>query len=299
MKNIIALSLLFSFAVTFSFAQELNCNITILTPQLQSAQQKVFETLELTAEEFLNNRKWTNDDFSFEERIEVNMQITVLEELSITTFKGSIQVQSSRPVYNSDYKTPLFFVNDNDFQFNFLENTIVQFSLDQHRDNLSSVLAYYAYMIIGMDYDSFSPKGGTPYYLKAQQIVNNAQNAGELGWRSSEGQRNRFWIVENILNQTFAPLRDCFYSYHRQGFDLLFDDPETARLNISESLLALRRIHQIKPSSYNMQIFFYPKVDELINLFTPAPVEEKTRVYNLLRLVDPGNIQDYEKMMNG
>ncbi len=299
MKNYFALFItLLSFG-SCSFAQELNCNITILTPQLQSAQQKVFETLELTAEEFLNNRKWTNDDFSLEERIEVNIQITVLEELSITTFKGSIQVQSSRPVYNSDYKTPLFFVNDNDFQFSFLENTIVQFSPDQHRDNLSSVLAYYAYMIIGMDYDSFSPKGGTPYYLKAQQIVNNAQNAGELGWRSSEGQRNRFWIVENILNQTFSPLRDCFYTYHRQGFDLLFDDPETARLNIAESLLALRRIHQIKPSSYNMQIFFYPKVDEIISLFTPVPPEEKTRVYNLLRLVDPGNIQDYERMMNG
>lgn len=299
MKNYIALLISFLTVGSCSIAQELNCNITILTPQLQSAQQKVFETLELTAEEFLNNRKWTNDDFSLEERIEVNIQITVLEELSITTFKGSIQVQSSRPVYNSDYKTPLFFVNDNDFQFSFLENTIVQFSPDQHRDNLSSVLAYYAYMIIGMDYDSFSPKGGTPYYLKAQQIVNNAQNAGEAGWRSSEGQRNRFWIVENILNQTFSPLRDCFYNYHRQGFDLLFDDPETARLNIAESLLALRRIHQIKPSSYNMQIFFYPKVDEIISLFKPVPAEEKTRVYNLLRLVDPGNIQDYEKMMNG
>ena len=298
MKHLIAIWALILWSV-IGHSQELNCNISILTPQLQSADPRLFEVLELAAEEFMNDRKWTNDDFSLEERIEVSIQITIMEELSLTSFKGSIQVQSSRPVYNSDYKTPLFFANDNDFQITFLENTLIQFSLDQHRDNLSSVLAYYAYMILGMDYDSFSPKGGTAYYLKAQQIVNNAQNAGEAGWRSSEGQRNRFWLVENILNQTFAPLRDCVYTYHRRGFDLLFEDMETGRKNIADALIELRKIHQIKPSSYNMQLFFYPKVEELINLFAPTPVDEKTRVYNLLRLVDPGNIQGYERIMNG
>lgn len=298
MKQLFSL-IIFLFAFGAIQAQELNCNVTVLTPQLQTTQQRVFETFEQTIEDFLNNRKWTTDEFKIEERIEVNIQITVMEEISQTQFKGSIQVQSSRPVYNSDYKSPLFFVNDNDFQFTFLENTLIQFSQDQHRDNLSSVLAFYAYMIIGMDYDSFSPNGGTQWYLKAQQIVNNAQNAGEPGWKSSEGQRNRFWIVENILTQTFSPLRNCLYQYHRKGFDLLFDDMETGRKNIADALIELRRVHQIKPSSYSMQIFLYPKVDEIVNLFTPAPEEEKSRLLNVLRLIDPGNIQDYERMMNG
>lgn len=300
MRLLILITSFIIFQIQLLQAQELNCNVTVLTPQLANTQQSLFETFETTVEEFLNSRKWTNDEFQFNERIEVSIQVTIQEEISQTQFRGSMQVQSSRPVYNSDYKTPLFFVNDNDFQFTFLENTLIQFSIDQHRDNLSSVLAYYAYMILGMDYDSFSPQGGTPYYLKAQQVVNNAQNASEPGWRSSEsGQRNRFWLVENALTQTFAPLRNCVYTYHRQGFDLLFDDMETGRKNIGDALIELRRVHQVKPSSYNMQLFFYPKVDEIIKLFSPASEEEKARVINVLRLVDPGNVQQYERILNG
>jgi hypothetical protein len=148
-----------------------------------------------------------------------------------------------------------------------------------------------------MDYDSYSLNGGTDYYLKAQQIVANAQMAAESGWKSGEGQKNRYWLVENILSQSFAPLRKCIYNYHRLGFDKLYTNIEEGRLVIADALLELRRVHQIRPSSYNLQVFFYPKVDEIINLFKPASEEEKTRVYNVLKLVDPGNIQDYERIM--
>lgn len=293
--NLLSLiAILFSFALE---AQELNCTVNILTPQIQGTQTRVYESLETTIAEFLNGRKWTEDEFEIHERIEVTIQITISDVVSLTQFGGTIQIQSSRPTYNSDYKTPLFFVNDSDFDITFLENSLIQFSPDKHRDNLSSVLAYYAYMIIGMDYDSFSLNGGTDYYLKAQQIVANAQMAAESGWKSGEGQKNRYWLVENMLSQSFAPLRKCVYNYHRLGFDKLYSNMEEGRLAIADALLELRRVHQIRPSSYNLQVFFYPKVDEIISLFKPASEEEKTRVYNVLKLVDPGNIQDYERIM--
>jgi hypothetical protein len=296
MKRLIALAIALYSAANVS-AQELNCDVSVLSPQIQGTQTRVYESLEVVAEDFLNGRKWTDDEFLVHERIDVTIQITINEMSGLTSFSGSIQIQSSRPVYNSDYKSPVFFVNDQDFQFTFLENSLIQFSLDQHRDNLSSVLAYYAYMIIATDYDTFSPNGGTPYFLKAQQIVANAQNAGERGWRSGEGQTNRYWLVENILSQSFAPLRQCLYDYHRNGFDKLYDNLVEGRKVIGDALLELRRVHQIRPSSYNLQNFFYPKLDELVNLFKPAPLEEKTRVYDVLKLVDPGNIQRYEGMM--
>lgn len=293
----IVLSLIALFSSNLVKSQELNCQVSILTPQIQGTQKRVYESLETSIADFLNSRKWTEDDFEIEERIEVTIQITINDQVSLTQFGGTIQIQSSRPVYNSDYKTPVFFVNDSDFDITYLENSLIQFSLDKHRDNLSSVLAFYAYMIIGMDYDSFELNGGTDYYLKAQQVVANAQIAGESGWRSNEGQKNRYWIVENILSQSFAPLRKCIYNYHRLGFDMLYTNLETARQTIGDALLELRRVHQIRPSSYNLQIFFYPKVDEIINLLQPAPEQEKIRIYDVLKLVDPGNIQDYERIM--
>jgi Domain of unknown function (DUF4835) len=208
-------------------------------------------------------------------------------------------VGCSRPVYNSDYKTSLLSVNDRDFEFTFQENTMVQWSSDQHRDNLSSVLAYYAYYILGTDYDSFSPEGGTPWYLICQTIVLNAQGAPEPGWKSNEkGQQNRYWLVENILSQSFKPMRDCMYNYHRQGFDHMYNNVTEARKAMADALVGLRNVHKIRPSSYNMQVFFYAKADEIVTVFKPTEIAEKQRVYDLTKQVDPGNISKYEKMMN-
>ncbi len=294
-KAFLAIALFLSLSV---FSQELNCNVTIIAPQIANVEASRIENIESSIQEFMNGRRWTEDFYDLDERIECSMQITINEAPSQTTFRGSIQIQSSRPVYNSDYNTPIFTVNDNDFTFTFADNQIVQWSNDQHRDNLSSVLAYYAYIIIGMDYDTFSAQGGTDHYLMAQTIVANAQNAGESGWRASEGQRNRFWLVENILSQTFAPLRNCLYRYHRHGMDKLYSDPGSARNEIIEGLLTLKEVHKVRPSSYNIQLFFVAKSDEIINLFTPAPAEEKERIISLLRLLDPGNIQKYDNMMS-
>ena len=205
------------FAVTFSVftsstahSQELNCNVQVMAPRIANVEASVFEALEDGIREFMNGRRWTNDNFNFEERIECTMQINISNAISATQFSGSIQVQSNRPVYASDYNTPMLFVIDGDFEINWVNGTAINFNTGMHRDNLSSILAYYAYMILGMDYDSFGMEAGTEYYLKAQAIVANAQNASGKGWRASEGKQNRYWLVENMLSQTFRPSDTAF-----------------------------------------------------------------------------------------
>ena len=276
-------------------AQELNCTVTVIAPQISNVDVSRFDALEDGIREFMNGRRWTNDNFEFEERIECTLQLTISEAVGSTVFKGSMQVQSSRPVFNSDYNTPVLLVNDGDIQFEWLDNSTILFNPGQHRDNLSSLLAYYAYMILGMDYDTFSLEGGTPHFLQAQAIVANAQNAGERGWKASQGKQNRYWLVENHLSQTFRPVRICLYNYHRKGLDVLFQDIEGGRLTIAESLIDMRSTNRIRPGSYNIQVFFLSKSDEIINIFSPAPDAERGRLLPILKQLDPGNIQSYDQ----
>jgi|TARA_B100001564_G_scaffold155482_1_gene130559 hypothetical protein len=282
-------------ASTAGQAQELNCTVNVIAPQISNVDVSRFDALEDGIREFMNGRRWTNDNFEFEERIECTLQLTVSEAIGSTVFKGSMQVQSSRPVFNSDYNTPVLLVNDGDIQFEWLDNSTILFNPGQHRDNLSSLLAYYAYMMLGMDYDTFSLEGGTPHFLQAQAIVANAQNAGERGWKASQGKQNRYWLVENHLSQTFRPVRTCLYNYHRKGLDVLFQDIEGGRLTIAESLIDMRSTNRIRPGSYNIQVFFLSKSDEIINIFSPAPDAERGRLLPILKQLDPGNIQSYDQ----
>jgi hypothetical protein len=277
--------------------QELNCRIDVIAPQISNVEASIFESLEDQISEFVNGRKWTNDNFRLEERIECTMQITISDAPTPTSFKGSIQVQSSRPVFNSDYNTPLLLVNDSDFEIIWDGSSTIQFSPGQHRDNLSSILAYYAYMILGMDYDSFSMDGGTEHYLQAQAIVANAQSTGSSGWKAGQNQQNRYWLVENMLSQTFKPVRNCLYNYHRLGLDQLHDDVERARLTMADALIEMRATHRIRPSSYNLQLFFLAKSDEILKVFSPAPEVEKTRLLPVLKQMDPGNISKYDSIL--
>ena len=279
-------------------AQELNCRVQVIAPQIANVESSIFESMEENIQEFMNGRRWTNDQILFEERIECSFQITISEAPSPTTFKGTLQVQSSRPVYNSDYNTSMLLVNDSDFDISWDGSSTIQFSIDQYRDNLSSVLAYYAYMILGMDYDSMGLDSGTPNYLKAQTIVANAQNSGPSGWKASQGQQNRYWLVENMLSQTFRPVRNCLYYYHRMGLDQLFDDVERGRLAMADALIEMRQTHRIRPSSYNLQLFFLAKSDEILKVFGPAPEAEKTRLLPVLKQMDPGNISKYDSIFS-
>jgi hypothetical protein len=281
----------------FVSAQELNCTVNVIAPQISNLEATVIESLESSIREFINGRRWTNDEFRMEERIECTMQLTITEAVNPTNFKGNLQIQSSRPVYNSDYKTPMFFVNDGDFEFVWDGSSVIQFMPDQFRDNLSSVLAFYAYMILGMDYDSMGLEGGTDQFLKAQTIVANAQNAPQAGWKASQSQQNRYWLVENMLSQTFRPVRSCLYHYHRLGMDRLYEDVDKARMTIADALIEMRQTHRIRPSSYNLQLFFLAKSDEILKVFGPAPEPEKTRLLPVLKQMDPGNISKYDSIL--
>lgn len=282
-------------------AQELNCQVTVIaSPNLQigTVDKEIFSSLETTVFEFINNTKWTTDVYEIEERINCNILITITNIPSANTYSAQIQVQSTRPTFNSSYNTMVFNFVDEDFTFTYYRNAVLLFTPDQFRNNLTSVLAFYAYMILGYDYDSFSLEGGTQWFNKAQQIVLNAQTSGYLGWNSAErNRRNRYWMVDNALHQIFKPLRKCFYIYHREGIDRLYENTDLARKTIYNSLSELNKVHASKPGSPNVQIFLTNKVDEIKNLYSEATMQEKNQVVNLLKRIDPANSNKYQDIL--
>ena len=281
-------------------AQELNCTVQVYYDKIQSqTEKKIMEALQQSVTEFLNNRKWTSDPFKQEERILSNIIITLTDKVSSDEFKGTIEIKASRPVFNTSYKSLIFNYIDADFQFKYLEYQTMEFSETSNLGNLTSVLAFYSYMIIGTDYDTYSLEGGTPYFQKAQSVVGNMQSAPEKGWRAYEGTKNRYWIVENALNQTFKPIRECNYKYHRLGFDVMAKDIISARSEVLQALTLLQKVHQDKPNSFTMQLFFYAKADEIVSLFAGAPSDEKAKIVNILNEIDPANAIKYQKITQG
>lgn len=279
-------------------AQEFNCKVQIISPSLQTsaADKQVIEELTSAIREFMNNTRWGTENYKQEERIELNLLINLSEQSASDEFGGSIQVTSSRPVYGTNYKSTVFNYIDNDFKFKYQRGAAIQFSIDRHRDNLSSVLGFYAYMMLGYDYDSFSKEGGTKYFLKAQQICTNAQGVTEPGWRAAESQKNRYWMVENALQQLFQPLREAYYKYHRLGFDVLYSNTASGTNAVIESLELIQKVFKARPGSFNVQLFFSTKVDEMVNLFKGAAPDTKTKAYNLLKSIDPANLNKYNKI---
>ena len=282
-----------------SFAQELNCTVSVMSPQVQNTEKRIFESLQKDIREFMNSTRWTNDLYAIEERIECSILITVTERLSNDKYKATMQIQSSRPTYMTSYNTVMLNVNDQDFTFNYLENQPLQFQANQHVNNLTSVLAFYAYMIIGTDYDSFSLKGGEPHFQKALQIVNNAQNESERGWKAFEGSKNRYWLIENMLNARYEDFRGVMYKYHREGLDIMQSDVNTGRQAITECLKPLKTIRMDQPNSYLMTVFFTAKVDEMINIFKEAFPDVKTKAANELMQMDPANANKYQAIIKG
>ncbi len=287
-------------SVNFSFAQELNCQIDVIYPQIQGVNPAIFEQMESDIFEFMNNRKWTNDQFSIEERIECSLILNITEaRASSNTYRAELQVISSRPVYGTDYQTPVLNVRDVNVVFDYFQNTQYNFNPDQFRNNLVSILAYYAYMIIGYDYDTFAPEGGTIYFQQAQRIVQSAQVSNAEGWKAFESDRNRYWLVEDILHKTFRPMRQSLYQYHREGLDVMSEKMRAARQSILNSINNFESIHRVKPLAYNTQQFFLAKSDELVNIFKEADPPERNSIYEVLAKVDPGNLAKYDKMQKG
>lgn len=281
---------------TSTQAQELNCIVRVLSPNIQGSNKQVFSTLQSAIFQFMNNKKWTSDVYEVEERIDCLIEINVEDQLSTDQFKGTITVQASRPVYNASYNTTLLNVIDKDFEFRYLEFQNLEFNENSSVSNLTSVLAFYAYVIIGLDYDSFELKAGTPYLSIAQKIANNAQQDGS-GWQAFENNRNRYWLIENLLNPAFEPFRTMMYNYHRKGLDVMSSKLNEGRATILNNLLALKGVYQKKPGNYLMQLFFTAKQDEIINTFKQDTPANKNLLLSFLKLASPAQITTWETIL--
>ena len=300
MKKLFLLFVLVSLSLD-SKSQELNCKVTIVADnklELSTVDQEVIAQLKQTMEDMMNNTQWTKDKFKVEERINCALQLQLKEKSGSNGFSGSLQVQSSRPAFNSSYNTTLLNFLDENIAFSYSRNAILIYAPNQFRDNLTSILAFYAYFIIGMDYDSFSLKGGTTYFNEAQQIVSLAQSSGAAGWKSNEAnKRNRFWLVDNVLHQLFEPLRECNYMYHRKGIDKLYDDKMTARKQMFDALNKLNTVIQTRPNSINLINFAQAKRLELKEICADAETKEKTDLVNLMKKIDPSNATKYDEIL--
>ncbi len=290
----------FSFAafVQYSHAHELNCQVQVVAPKLQnnSANTEIFNNLEVEVLNFMNNTKWTQEVITADEQIDCSILITLDNEVSSGNYEGSIQVQCARPVYNSSYLSPVFTFKDTDFQITYQRNTALIFTPDRFTSNLTSILAFYAYLILGYDYDTFSLEGGTKYFQKAQQIVTNAGNSPFNGWKTDSDRRNRFHIIDNILQSVFKPLRKCSYNYHLKGFDLLYDKQDEGLNVIISALQEIRKVHRIRANTINQQLFFTAKMDELMNLFSEANQSQKSRFLAIVKEINAVNLSTYNKI---
>lgn len=295
-KNI--LIALFIIVTLGSYSQELRCQVEILAPTFKNDPEntQVFDQLKKAVMNFMNSTKWTDDVFKEHEKIETSLLITINQK-SGNSFESKIQVTSRRPVYKTDYTSTVVNTLDGSFNFTFQLNSPIIFSQGTYTNNLSAVLAYYAYYVIGMDYDTYSLEGGTKYLLKAQEIANLAQSSGQIGWSSSENDGNRYWLIENYLNVQFKGMRKCAYEYHRLGLDMASADAEKGVNAITKALGYLQQVHVNKPGSASMRLFFVAKVDEIINIYSEASNQNKQTAFNLVRRLDPSNIQKYQKIL--
>ncbi|WP_316827257.1 DUF4835 family protein [Pedobacter miscanthi] len=274
-------------------AQELNARVTLLAPQVSNISKPTIDALQKTIRDFLNNNKFSNESYKPQERIECSFVITINSWDGGSGYTAEAQIQSSRPVFNSSYNSTLLNMSDKNFDFSYLDGSTIDFSDQNYISNISALLSYYAYTIIGMDKDSFSKMGGTPFYKKAQNIINLAQASGNTGWKAADGLRNRFWFNENVLNPIFSELRAFIYSYHFSGLDQLTDN-DKGLTQIVAALPALQQMDKQKLGSIFPNVYFASKAEEITNVLSKLNAQERMKAYNMLAEIDPANIGKYE-----
>lgn len=281
-KAITLLIFLFSLGVT---AQELRCTVTVNSDQLSQGDLSIFKTLETALNDVVNKTKWTNRKVKDNERISAQMFITITGYQS-NRFQGNIQIQSSRPVYNTSYETPVFNYKDGDFNFNYTEFQPLVFNENVYESNLISVLAYYVYVVLGLDADTFSLEGGSDHFRKAQQIVTQAQGSGAAGWDSSEN-RGRFQLVDNMMSNTYREYRVAMYNYHRKGIDVLADNNSTGKQVIAGTMKLFETMIKRRPNAFLIQTFFEAKSDEIRSIFSDGPKMDIVKLKETLNSVAP------------
>ncbi|MEO8949639.1 MAG: DUF4835 family protein [Mucilaginibacter sp.] len=298
MKTLYIYMLLFCLSLAAT-AQDINARVTVLSPKIQTTNKRMFQSLETAMRDFLNGRKWITDPILAQERIDCNFVLNVTSWDNGSNFSGELQVQSSRPVYNSSYTTTVLGINDKDFDFTYNEGQTIDYSDQSFISNLSSVMAFYAYMIIGADYDTFSLYGGTPYFLAARTVVTNAQSSSYKGWKAFDSNTNRYWLAENVNNRVYAPLRSFIYDYHRNGLDVMADNAAKGRKVIAGLLPTLAQLDRQRLGAMYPLVFFTAKSDELVSIFSAADPPTRLDAMNTLIKADPGNGIKYQALQNG
>jgi len=280
-------------------SQEFDCIVSVSSTQIEGTDKKVFETMQNSLYEFMNNRKWSNFNIKSDEKIECTILLNITQRVSADEFQGNLNLVLRRPVYNTAYNTVLFNYIDKGFQFRYVEFQPLDYSDGTFTSNLTSVMAFYSYMFLGLYFDTFSPSGGSPFFEKAQEVVTAAQNATEPGWKAFESEKNRWWLVNNYQNPANSGLREFDYHYHHLGLDQMYDKVDAGRSSITESLGYLQKLYNAKPGLFALQLIFDAKRDELVNIYSDQRVApmEKTTVVNLLKDVDPANSSKYQAIL--
>jgi hypothetical protein len=304
LKQIISVFLLLLGIATNVAAQELNVKVKILSTAIANADKTIFTTMEKAVTDFFNTRKWTTDEFGVNEKIDMNVLLNLTEKTGEDVYRATLTVQASRPVFNANYTSPLVNFVDRDVVFRYSQFTPLQFDDnrisggDAMSSNLTAILAYYAYIVIGLDYDSFSQDGGSVYFKKAQNIVNNSPEEGKSlpGWKAVDGTRNRYWLIDQLLNPRFQEVRNVWYTLHRKGLDNMYSKPEQANKDILATINKLSQVNKENPSSMLIQFFFNAKSDEYTKVVGQLPREERPPYTSLLGQMDVPNIAKYQQL---
>jgi hypothetical protein len=283
--------------------QELNAKVTVNSSRIGTTVNKnVFQTLQTALNTFLNNRKWTKDVFLVNEKIDCNFFLNLKPTDEANVYSASLTIQAARPVFNTSYLCPIINFQDEDITFKYVEFQQLEFNenrvsgTDAQVSNLTAVFAYYANMVIAFDYDSFSPRGGDSYFLKAQNIVNNApESRGITGWKAFDSKRNRYWLVENMMNSRYTIMHDIYYSYYRQAMDKMYEDEHSGRTEMLNVVNLLSNFNADNPNTMINQFFFQGKVNELIKIFSKSPQQDKLRASELLQKLDITNAGRYKE----
>ncbi len=287
--------IVFIFIVGSATAQELNCTVKVNFEQVAGSNNQVFKTMETALTDFVNKTSWSSLKVKNNERINCSMFINI-NEYNTNQFKASIQVGSSRPIYNSMYSSPIFNYNDKDFNFEYTEFQLLNFNPNSFDSNLVSVIAFYCQIIIGMDADSYKLDGGIPYYEAAQEICNVAQSGGYKGWNQGDTNQNRYWLVNNLLSNTFSQYRDALYIYHFEGLDQMNKDLKLGKEKIIEAVSKLSNMEVNRPNSFLTRIFFDAKSDEIVSIFTGGPTVDNESLVNKLYTISPMNSSKWSEI---
>jgi len=293
-KTIIIIMLLSAF---INNAQELNCTVSINADQTGQPNLQVFRTLETQLKEFVNNTVWTDKTYKNQERIDCNMAI-IITEFDSNIFKATIQIQASRPVFQSTYSSPIYNYNDKQFDFSYNEFEPLVFNVNNFGSNLISVIAFHVYTIIGLDADTFELNGGEPYFDIAKQIVNNAASSGSRGWKSTDGTQSRFRYNDALVSQVYKEFHTAMYEYHRLGLDIMTQSQREAKIKITEAINTLKGINDRRPNSYILRTFFDAKADEIQSIFSDGPGVDITTLVNNLNRMSPTKRSNWAEISN-